>query len=959
MSNAVQQSTAPSAETTPVDLLALRAEIGEALAGGDRDLRAALQACAEAIVRHLDAAFTRIWLLNPDDNVLELQASAGLYRHLNGAHGRVPVGRLKIGRIAQERRPHLTNDVAHDPQISDPDWARREGMAAFAGYPLLAEDQLLGVMALFTRRPLAPEVFDGLAPVADVIAQGVAHRRGEEQLRESEERSRLLLESTGEGIYGIDTAGACTFANPACARLLGYDDPDDLLGKDMHALIHHHRPDGTPLPVENCRIYQAYQAGRGTYAEDEVFWRRDGSSFPVEYRSFPILADGQKVGAVVSFADITRRRRSEEAMRLRERALRAIAQGVFITDPTRQDEPIIYANAAFESLTGYTLREIKGREIDFLCGPETDPAAVAELRTAFRDGYDHTAELLLYRKDSTPFWATVSVAPVTDAARQVTHFVGVLTDITERKQAEESLREAKRAAEAANQAKSQFLANMSHELRTPLNAVILYSELLQEEAGDRGMEDLIPDLEKIRAAGKHLLDMVNGVLDLSKIEAGKMELYPETFDIAAVVQEVAATVEPLTQKKANTLAVHCPPDLGTMHADLTKVRQILFNLLSNACKFTENGTVTLEVAREPADGAGFVFRVRDTGIGMTPEQAAKLFQPFTQADASTTRKYGGTGLGLAIAQHFAEMMGGAITLHSEPGKGSTFTVRLPAQVAGRPQQPPAEEPAAVPAGQKGTGTVLVIDDEPAAREWVARFLAEEGFRPITAADGETGLRLARQFHPDVIILDVIMPRMDGWAVLTVLKSEPRLADIPVILLTMIDEQNLGYLLGAADYLTKPVDRERLAAVLRKYRPGQGACPVLLVEDDEGTRQVLRRTLTREGWAVVEAANGREALERVAAERPGLILLDLMMPEMDGFEFLDELRRREEWRDVPVVVLTAKDLSPEEHRRLKGSVERVIQKGAYNREALLREVRALVASCAGSARPKGAPKTGMD
>ncbi len=953
MSNAVVEQTGaketlPDAGNTPANLLALRAEVGEALAGADRDLQTALQACAEALVRHLDAAFARIWFLNAETNILELQASAGLYRHTDGPHSRVPVGQLKIGRIAQERRPHWTNDVSHDPQVSDPDWARREGMVAFAGYPLLAEDQLLGVMALFARQPLAQEVFDGLTPVAEVIAQGILRRRAETQLRESEERNRLLLESAGEGIYGIDTDGNCTFANPACARLLGYDSPDDLLGKNMHELIHHHRPDGTPLPAEECRIYQAYRKGQGATAEEEVFFRRDGSSFPVEYRSYPILAEGHNLGAVVSFVDITRRRRGEQAMRLRERALRAIAQGVFITDPSRSDEPIIYANAAFESTTGYTLSAIRGREIDILYGPETDPEAVARLRTAFHDGRDQTVEILLYNKAGQPFWATISIAPVTDPAGNVTHFVGVLTDITERKQAEVSLREAKQAAEAANQAKSQFLANMSHELRTPLNAVILYSELLQEEASDRGMEDLVPDLEKIRAAGKHLLDMVNGVLDLSKIEAGKMELYPEDFDVAAVVKEVATTVEPLAKKRGNKLEVVCSPDLGTMHTDLTKVRQILFNFLSNASKFTEQGTLTLEAARE-ADRV--VFRVRDTGIGMTPEQAAKLFQPFTQADASVTRKFGGTGLGLAIARYFADMMGGNITLQTEVGKGSTFTVRLPADggAKARPERA-AEEPGAARAdGQRGGGTVLVIDDESAARAWLAQFLASEGFRPITASDGEAGLRLARQFRPDVILLDVIMPRMDGWAVLSALKADPQLADIPVILLTLMDDQSLGYMLGAADYLTKPVDRDRLAAVLRKYRAERSGCLVLLVEDDQGTRQVLGRTLTREGWAVREASNGREALERLAADRPGLILLDLMMPEMDGFEFLGELRRHPEWRDIPVVVLTAKDLAPEERRRLSGSVEKVIQKGAYNREALLREVRALVASCAAPAR----------
>lgn len=648
------------------------------------------------------------------------------------------------------------------------------------------------------------------------------------------------------------------------------------------------------------------------------------------------------------FLELTR---AEEAMRLRESALRAIAQGVFITDPARADEPLSYVNVAFERLTGYDLREVKGRDIEVLRGPETDAAAVAQVRAAYEEGREVSVEVLFYRKDGGPFWATLAVAPVSDAAGSVTHFVGVLTDITERKHFEAQLLEAKEAAEAANVAKSQFLASMSHELRTPLNAVIMYSELLQEEAEDRGVSDFVPDLEKIRTGGKHLLALVNGVLDLSKIEAGKMDLSLEVFDIAKMVEEVVGTVQPLVQKKANTLEVRCPDGLGEMHADLTKVRQVLFNLVSNACKFTEKGTITLEAARGAEVGQGWVtFRVRDTGIGMTPEQVARLFQPFTQADASTTRKYGGTGLGLAISKRFCEMMGGEITLSSREGEGSTFTVRLPLRVAS-PAPAPGEPPAAGPAG---AANVLVIDDDPAVRDFMTRSLAAEGVRVATAADGEEGLRLAAQLRPAVIFLDVLMPRMDGWAVLTALKADRALADIPVVMMTIMNETEMGYVLGASEYLTKPIERDRLTALLQKYRAAGEAAEVLVVEDDEATRQVVRRTLAKQGWTVAEAANGRVALEQVARHTPSLVLLDLMMPEMDGFEFLAELRKHEAWQSVPVVVLTSKDLSPEERRLLSGNVERILQKGAYGREALLRELRKVVALYAGSPPAGDAP-----
>jgi PAS domain S-box-containing protein len=803
----------------------------------------------------------------------------------------------------------------------------------------------------------------GAAVVLAVVSVGLAYalhrrdravrRRSAAELRDLSEHVRLLLESTGEAIYGVDRDGNCTFANPACARMLGYDSPADLIGQSTHALFHHTRPDGTPYPRDECPIYRAFRTGQGTHVEDEVFWRRDGSSVPVEYRSYPVVRDGRTLGAVVTFVDVTARRRAEQDMRLRERALKAIAQGVFITDPRRADEPVTYVNAAFEALTGYSLAEAKGREIDFLCGPQTDAAAVADLRGALREGREYAGELLMYRKDGSSFWGTLSAAPVADSAGRVSHFVGVLTDTTERRRFEEQLRQAKDAAEVSSRAKSQFLANMSHELRTPLNAVIMYSELLQEEAEDRGVTEFIPDLEKIRAGGKHLLALVNGVLDLSKIEAGKMEVYLETFDAAKAVEEVAGTVQPLVEKRHNRLEVRAT-NLGTMRSDLTKVRQILFNLVSNACKFTENGTVSIQAERV-ADGGRewLVFGVRDTGIGMTAEQVGKLFQPFTQADASTTRKYGGTGLGLTITKRFTEMLGGEVAVESTPGKGSVFTARLPARVD---EAAPAPVRPAAGVGAAGGSAVLVIDDDPAVREFMSRSLADQGVRVVTAVDGEEGLRLAAQNHPAVIFLDVLMPRVDGWAVLHALKNDPNLAEVPVVMLTIVSQTEMGYLLGADEYLTKPIDRDRLVAVLRKYRAGPGP-QVLLVEDDEATRGVVRRTLARQGWTVAEAPHGRAAMEEVARHAPSVILLDLMMPEMDGFAFLDELRKNEAWRAIPVVVLTSKDLTPDERRRLAGNVEKILLKGSQSREALLREVKGAVARYTG--RPAGADGAAKD
>ena len=505
-----------------------------------------------------------------------------------------------------------------------------------------------------------------------------------------------------------------------------------------------------------------------------------------------------------------------------------------------------------------------------------------------------------------------------------------------------------RQLEAADRHKSEFLANMSHELRTPLNAIIGYSEMLQEDAADLGAAQFTDDLKKINAAGKHLLELINAVLDLSKIEAGKMELYLESFDVATLVRDIAAVIQPLAAKNSNRLEMRCPDEIGTMWADLTKVRQALFNLLSNACKFTDRGTISLAVARKVMDGQDWIeFSVNDTGIGMTPEQLTRLFEVFSQADAATTRKYGGTGLGLALSRRLCRMMGGDVTVESEAGRGSTFTILLPALVAEIVEQPAAP---AAPTDRvtSGVGTVLVIDDEAAVRDLMQRFLAKEGFRVVTAAGGEEGLRRARELRPDAITLDVMMPGMDGWAVLSALKADPDVADVPVIMLTIVDDRNLGYALGASDYLTKPIDRDRLVTVLKQHRRDR---PVLVVDDDAGLRQLLRRMLEPEGYAVVEAENGRVALERLRDVSPSVVLLDLMMPEMDGFEFVAELRRHEAWRAIPVVVITARDLSRDDHERLNGYVQKILQKGEHGRDQLLAEVRELVATSVARRRLK--------
>ena len=647
------------------------------------------------------------------------------------------------------------------------------------------------------------------------------------------------------------------------------------------------------------------------------------------------LANRDELGQVVrSFNRVANALVAASAQR--QAVLDNAVDGIFTCDEAGAIQSF---NAAAERMFGYRADEIVGQPITQII-PDGGSSWWVRL------GERGRRELTGRRKGGSDFPLELGLGDMHHEARRL--LIVVARDITERKRAEEELLAAKEAAESANRAKSTFLANMSHELRTPLNAIIGYSEMLAEEARDAGQDTFVPDLEKIQKAGNHLLGLINTVLDLSKIEAGKMDLYLETFDLPTMIRDVAATIQPLIQQKDNRLVLDHREDLGTMRADVTKVRQALFNLLSNASKFTENGTITLAVARETVDHAVWVtFRVSDTGIGMTPEQLANLFQAFTQADVSTTRKYGGTGLGLVITRRFCQMMGGDVAVESAVGHGTTFTIRLPAAVGDRAAEavetmPAAETTAAVEASG---GTVLIVDDDAAARELLENFFRKEGFAVASAASGPDGIRLARELRPAVITLDVMMPGMDGWAVLTQLKADPALADIPVIMVTIVDDRNLGYALGATDYLTKPVDRERLATLARKYRRPGARERVLIVEDDANTRAMLRKTLERDGWEVAEAENGRLGLDEVARRRPALILLDLMMPEMDGFAFVTELRQTEEGQRLPIVVLTAKDVTPEERRRLTGSVEVILQKGAASREMLLAEIRTLVSAAA--------------
>jgi len=542
--------------------------------------------------------------------------------------------------------------------------------------------------------------------------------------------------------------------------------------------------------------------------------------------------------------------------------------------------------------------------------------------------------------------------------------VAVYSDFTDIILAKEQLRIAKDEAMRASQAKSEFLANMSHELRTPLNAVIGITEMLLDDAKEFGEDEQIEPLSRIERAGKHLLHLINEILDLSKIEAGKIEMHLENFNLSSLMDDLRIPAEPLALKNRNRFEIICSEEIGKMHADQTRVGQIVLNLIGNACKFTEDGLVEVSVGAIPQDNTdGIEITVRDTGIGMNEEQLAKLFQEFSQADSSTTKKYGGTGLGLAISRRFCRLMGGDITVESELEKGSTFRVWLPRRVI----EPKAEgldgatdidesipeivetiktvSSARSPDVDPAAPIVLVIDDDETVRDLMTRYLFDEGYNVAVAADGEEGLRRIRELKPAAVLLDILMPAVDGWTVLETCKSDPKLADIPMIVLTISGNRKRAYELGAADFLVKPVDRKRLRDVLNRHRGVHSR--VLLVDDDKGTRKVMKNLVAREGFLVMEANDGREALDQIEKAVPDLILLDVMMPEMDGFEFLEQLRSKSEWRSIPLVVVTAKDLSDDERQRLSGRFESISQRGVSAPEEMLDKLQAAIASRRGA------------
>lgn len=786
-------------------------------------------------------------------------------------------------------------------------------------------------------------------------------------LEEREEQIRLLLESTAEAIYGIDLDGNCTFCNPACVRLLGYDSTKDLIGRNMHDLIHHKRPDGSAYPIEECLIYRAFQQGHGTHNDEEVLWKADGTSFPAEYWSYPIRRSGRTHGAVVTFVDISDRLQTE-----RER-LRLASLVESSSDPIvglDLNGNIESWNDAAEQLFQYSMDEALGKPVDLFVSSKRSDA----VHEAILDGSRIAQrEVRCKRKNGTTLTAALTISPVRDIHDRHIGASVIARDVSRRKQRERELREARDAAETANQTKSEFLANISHELRTPMNAIIGMLELSLSEDLSQLLEDY---LGTARDSAQTLLYLLNDLLDFSRMEAGKFELDPEPFSVRETLDRTAKTLSLRAHEKGLELACRVDPELpDVLDGDGRRLRQIVMNLVSNAIKFTEQGEIIVNVSLateeeqaatekairdrlhdapsgssvDPCHGEGTLlhFTVSDTGIGISPEDQQRIFAPFTQADYSTTRRFQGTGLGLAICRELAERMGGRIWVESESEQGSQFHFTVCCRVIRREQA--HEEELRLTVAKLRDTRVLVVDDNNSNRRILDETLKQWRMRPFVVDSAEEALEelrcAAESDRPyPVVLVDALMPDVDGFMLIQDARKEGLLGDSAILMLSSSDRQTFRDRcedLRINTYLEKPVSQSDLLDAVTRVLRGAGIeteertrmrttsrpLNILVAEDTPANQKVVRAILEKRGHNVTLADNGREAVELLHQSSFDAVLMDVQMPTMDGYQATKVIRNLDEnsLATMPIIAMTAHAMREDMQRCLECGMDAYISK----------------------------------
>ena len=683
------------------------------------------------------------------------------------------------------------------------------------------------------RLPFVRAALVGLAIAVALTALGTVlffHYAGplSRGLRESEERVRLLLDSTGEGIYGVDRAGVCVIANAACARLLGYDSADELLGRPLHELIHHSREDGSHYPRHQCPTEKVIVTGE-SHTSEEPFWRADGTHLPVELRSFPMYRDGRLEGAVVSFFDVTERKARERALRESEQKFRSLVESTNAI-PWRMD-----ADTGRFTFMGHQVERLLGYPVESWVDMGSwasrihldDRATAVEFCTGeTAAGRDHVFEYRAVAADGRDVWIR-DVVTVLMEGREPVALIGFMLDVTQFKNAEFQLIEAKETAEAANRAKSEFLAMMSHEIRTPMNAIIGMSDLLADTELDEQQREF---LRVSRGAGETLITLIDDILDLSRIEAGRLALEEITFPLAELVESTMKMVSAGAGADTERLKLShwIDPKLpGELTGDPGRLNQILLNLLGNAVKFTPEGEVAVRVDAAPGGGDGIRLTVRDTGIGIPAEKQREVFKPFTQADSSITRAYGGSGLGLTIVDRLTRLFGGALELESEEGRGTEIRVILPFEAAEPPAEgaPPVPAPPALTRAQLRPAHLLLAEDLDGNALVVRTYLKSTPYRLTIVANGEEALAAFKSEPFDLVLMDLQMPKMDGYQATRAIRqweaaqSRPR---TPILALTahaMSDDPERSREAGCDDHLAKPIRKERLLEALTAHLEG--------------------------------------------------------------------------------------------------------------------------------------------